>query len=75
MEAAHTTAAFIAIAITAVWMAIGLAYFALNSRSKESRIFPFPGQESEEDKHRKYSIRGAISSELDLDQTIFPFFS
>ena len=55
-------AAFVAIAITAIWMAIGLAYFALNSRSKQSNIFPFPGRESEEDKHLKYSIRG-VSSE------------
>jgi len=49
-------AAFLAIAITGVWMAIGLAYFILNSRSKESSIFPFPGQESEADKQAKYSI-------------------
>jgi amino acid transporter len=55
-------AAFVAIAITAIWMAIGLAYFALNSRSKQSSIFPFPGRESEEDKHLKYSMRG-VSSE------------
>jgi APA family basic amino acid/polyamine antiporter len=51
-------AAFVAIAITAIWMAIGLAYFALNSRSKQSGIFPFPGRESQEDKHLKYSING-----------------
>ena len=37
------TAALMAIAIAAIWMAIGIGYFALNSRSKESRIFPFPG--------------------------------
>ncbi len=55
-------AAFIAIAITGIWMAIGLAYFGLNSRSKESGIFPFPGKEAEEDKHMKYSIK-RLSSE------------
>ena len=49
-------AGFIAIAATAIWMAIGLGYFALNSRSKESRIFPFPGKETAEDKNRKYSM-------------------
>jgi amino acid transporter len=37
------TAALIAIAIAAVWMAVGFGYFALNSRSKESSIMPFPG--------------------------------
>jgi amino acid transporter len=37
------TSAMMAIAITAIWMAIGLGYYAMNSRSKESGIFPFPG--------------------------------
>ena len=37
-------AGFIAVATVAIWMALGLAYFALNSRSKESSIFPFPGK-------------------------------
>jgi amino acid transporter len=36
-------AGFIAIVAVAVWMAIGVGYFALNSRSKESSLFPFPG--------------------------------
>jgi amino acid transporter len=36
-------AGFIAVAAVAVWMAVGLGYFAFNSRSKESRIFPHPG--------------------------------
>ncbi len=36
-------AGFIAVAAVAVWMAVGLGYFAFNSRSKESRLFPFPG--------------------------------
>jgi amino acid transporter len=49
-------AGFIAIVATAAWMAVGLAYFALNSRSKESRIFPFPGKETAKDKNRKYSM-------------------
>jgi APA family basic amino acid/polyamine antiporter len=55
------TAAFIAIAIASIWMAVGLGYFALNSRSTESRIFPFPGRESNEDKNLKYSIYGSQS--------------
>lgn len=37
------TAAFEAIAITAIWIVVGLVYFAMNSKSKESGIFPFPG--------------------------------
>jgi peptidoglycan/LPS O-acetylase OafA/YrhL len=37
------TAALMALIITAIWMAAGFGYFALNSRSKESRILPFPG--------------------------------
>ena len=37
------TAALMAIGITAVWMVAGVGYYMLNSRSKESRIFPFPG--------------------------------
>ena len=40
------TAALMAIGITAVWMVVGLGYFALNSKSKESGIFPFPGKET-----------------------------
>jgi amino acid transporter len=36
-------AGFIAVAAVGAWMALGLAYFAINSRSKESSIFPFPG--------------------------------
>ena len=36
-------AALVAVAIAAIWMAVGIGYFALNSRSKESGIFPFPG--------------------------------
>jgi basic amino acid/polyamine antiporter, APA family len=47
-------AALIAISVTAIWMLIGFGYFAANSRSKSSRIFPFPGKE--EDKNAKYSI-------------------
>ena len=42
---ATQTAAFMALAIAAIFMAVGFAYFALNSRSKESRLFPFPGKE------------------------------
>jgi amino acid transporter len=52
-------AAFLAIAITGIWMAMGLAYFAVNSRSSQSSIFPFPGRESEKDKNLKYSINGS----------------
>ena len=36
-------AALVAVGIAAIWMAVGLAYYVLNSRSKESGIFPFPG--------------------------------
>jgi basic amino acid/polyamine antiporter, APA family len=50
-------AAFVAVAITAIWMLIGFGYFAANSRSKSSRIFPFPGKEVEEDRGKKYSIQ------------------
>jgi APA family basic amino acid/polyamine antiporter len=45
-------AAFVAIAITGIWMAIGFAYFAVNSRSRESRIFPFPGKEVPEERNK-----------------------
>ena len=51
-------AAFVAIAVTAMWMLIGLGYFGLNSRSTQSKIFPFPGKERQEDRNTKYSIRG-----------------
>ena len=56
-------AAFVAISITAIWMLIGFGYFAANSRSKSSKIFPFPGKELEEDKGKKYSIRESGASE------------
>jgi basic amino acid/polyamine antiporter, APA family len=49
-------AAFIAIAISAIWIVIGLAYYALNSRSKPSHIFPFPGKEAPEDQNTKHRI-------------------
>jgi amino acid transporter len=49
-------AAFVAIAVTAIWMLIGLGYFAFNSRSAQSSIFPFPGKERPEDINTKYSI-------------------
>lgn len=55
------TAALMALIIVAVWMTIGFGYFALNSRSTESRIFPFPGRESKEDKPQKYRLRGGQS--------------
>ncbi len=48
-------AASFAIAVTVIWMVIGLGYFIINSRSRESRIFPFPGKEVPED-NTKYSI-------------------
>jgi basic amino acid/polyamine antiporter, APA family len=47
-------AAFMALVISAIWVAIGLIYYFTNSRSKESGLFPFPGKE--EDKNAKYSI-------------------
>ena len=49
-------AASAAIAITAVWMLIGFAYFVVNSRSTSSSIFPFPGKEQPEDSGKKYKI-------------------
>ncbi len=49
-------AAFSAIVITAVWMVVGFAYYYVNSRSKSSGIFPFPGKETAEDKNKKHSI-------------------
>ena len=49
-------AAFVAVAITAIWMLIGFVYFAANSKSRPSRIFPFPGKETPEDQTVKYSI-------------------
>ena len=42
-------AAFFAIAGTGIWMLIGFGYFAANSKSRPSNIFPFPGKESEEE--------------------------
>ncbi len=36
-------ACLIAVGVVALWMTIGLGYFLLNSRTKESRIFPYPG--------------------------------
>jgi amino acid transporter len=36
-------AGIIAIASVGMWMALGLLYYIVNSRSKESRIFPHPG--------------------------------
>jgi APA family basic amino acid/polyamine antiporter len=53
-----TWAATFALAGTAIWMLIGLAYFAANSRTKTSSIFPFPGKEPEKDRGLKYSIAG-----------------
>lgn len=49
-------AAMFAIILTSVWMAIGLGYFVVNSHSRESEIFPFPGKERPEDMGVKYSI-------------------
>jgi amino acid transporter len=50
-------AAFIAVAASAVWIAIGLGYFAANSRSKESGLFPFPGgKETTEESGKKISL-------------------
>jgi amino acid transporter len=51
-------AAFFAIAVTAIWMLLGLGYFARNSRSTPSQVFPFPGKERPQDSRAKYSIHG-----------------
>jgi amino acid transporter len=37
-----------AIAGTAIWLGIGLIYFRVNSRSKPSGLFPFPGKDEDE---------------------------
>jgi amino acid transporter len=50
-------AAFAAIVITAIWMLIGLAYFLGNSRSTESKLFPFPGKEGTAGEAEKYSVK------------------
>jgi hypothetical protein len=51
-------AALFAIAVTAIWLLLGLGYYARNSRSKPSAVFPFPGKELPEDNKRIYSIHG-----------------
>jgi amino acid transporter len=48
--------ALFAISGTIIWFAIGLAYFAANSKSKPSPLLPFPGKEVPEDTNTKYSI-------------------
>ena len=55
-------AASVAIASTAIWMLIGLGYFAMNSKSTPSPVFPFPGKEKEQDRNVKYSV-----NEIKLD--------
>ncbi len=52
-------AAFVAVAVTGIWMAIGFVYFLANSRSAPSSILPFPGKETEKDRTAKYSIKGS----------------
>jgi APA family basic amino acid/polyamine antiporter len=52
-------AALVAISITAIWMLIGFAYFAANSKSRSSGIFPFPGKETSEDQKQKHSINAS----------------
>jgi len=55
-------AAFIAIATSCIWIVAGLAYYAANSRSKSSVLFPFPGgKESADDSNKKYSIHEVYS--------------
>ncbi len=49
-------AALFAIALTCVWLLVGLGYFVVNSKSVESRIFPFPGKERPEEASVKFSI-------------------
>jgi amino acid transporter len=56
-------AAFVALGATAVWMLIGFGYFAVNSRSRSSGIFPFPGKEVPEEEDKKFSyVSGGLSS-------------
>jgi amino acid transporter len=42
-----------AIAGTALWLIIGLIYFHVNSKSKPSGLFPFPGKDENENKSAK----------------------
>ena len=42
-----------AIAGTAIWLTIGLIYFRVNSKSKPSGLFPFPGKDEDEIKTAK----------------------
>ncbi len=51
-------AALFAIAVTAIWMLLGLGYFARNSRSTTSPVFLFPGKERPEDIRTKYEMYG-----------------
>jgi len=39
-----------AIVGTAIWLIAGLVYFRVNSKSKPSGLFPFPGKEVDENK-------------------------
>lgn len=57
-------AAFFAIVTTGIWMLLGLGYFVINSRSRESRIFPFPGKALPEDENTKYGLQKATESDL-----------
>ena len=51
-------AALIAIGISGIWIAVGFGYYLMNSRSKESGLFPFPGgKETAEDKGKKISVK------------------
>jgi APA family basic amino acid/polyamine antiporter len=52
-------AALFAVVSAAAWMLIGLGYFVINSKTTQSPLFPFPGQERPEDIGRKYSINGS----------------
>jgi amino acid transporter len=38
---------------TAIWLIAGLVYFRVNSKSKPSGLFPFPGKDEDENKPAK----------------------
>jgi len=42
-----------AIVGTAIWLTIGLIYFRVNSKSKPSGLFPFPGKDEDENSNTK----------------------
>jgi amino acid transporter len=48
--------ALFAVAGTVIWVVVGLAYFAANSKTRESPLFPFPGKEPERNPNRGQKV-------------------